>query len=80
MFGRKYLTVPPASPEMSKLPLADHSRSRTPLSHACKMVSKLKVSPFHRVNSPEEDPVSSRRVDGIHLTTLTGVRILFVDV
>ncbi|KAI4786857.1 hypothetical protein KUCAC02_036847 [Chaenocephalus aceratus] len=30
------------------------------------MVSKLKVSPFHRVNSPLEAPVTSRRPSGVH--------------
>lgn len=32
----------------------------------CKMVSKLKVSPFHRVNSPLEAPVTRRRPSGVH--------------
>lgn len=44
------------------------------------MVSKLKVRPFQRVNSPEEEPVRRRRDDGSHVTQLTGVRILFVEV
>lgn len=30
------------------------------------MVSKLKVSPFHRVNSPLEAPVTRRRPSGVH--------------
>ena len=34
----------------------------------CKMVSKLKVSPFHRVNSPLEAPVTRRRPSGVHCT------------
>lgn len=44
------------------------------------MVSKLNVSPFHKVNSPLEEPVSSRRPSGVHLTTLTGQRTLLVEV
>lgn len=32
----------------------------------CKMVSKLKVSPFHKVNSPLEAPVTSRLPSGVH--------------
>lgn len=32
----------------------------------CKMVSKLNVSPFHRVNSPLEAPVTRRRPSGVH--------------
>ena len=31
----------------------------------CKIVSKLKVSPFHSVNSPEEAPVTRRRPSGV---------------
>ena len=34
--------------------------------HTCKIVSKLNVSPFHRVNSPLEAPVTSRRPSGVH--------------
>lgn len=32
----------------------------------CRMVSKLNVSPFHRVNSPLEAPVTRRRPSGVH--------------
>lgn len=44
------------------------------------MVSKLKVSPFHKVNSPLEAPVTNRLPSGVHLTTNTGHLTLFVDV
>jgi hypothetical protein len=30
------------------------------------MVSKLKVKPFHKVNSPLVDPVSTLRPSGVH--------------
>lgn len=36
------------------------------------MVSKLKVSPFHKVNSPLEAPVTNLLPSGVHLTTNTG--------
>lgn len=45
----------------------------------CMMVSKLKAMPFHSVNSPLVDPVSSRRPSGVHRTTLTGCLTLFND-
>lgn len=32
----------------------------------CNMVSKLKVSPFHKVNSPLEAPVTNRLPSGVH--------------
>lgn len=80
MLGRKYLTVPPPSPEMRRFPLELHSRFRTPWSQACRIVSKLNVNPFHSVNSPDDEPVSNLRDDGSHETQLTGVLILLVDV
>lgn len=43
------------------------------------MVSKLKPMPFHNVNSPLLDPVSSRRPSGVHRTMLIGCLILFSD-
>ena len=33
---------------------------------ACKMVSKLNVSPFQSVNSPLVEPVKTRRPSGVH--------------
>lgn len=65
------------------------------VSCACKIVSKLKVRPFHSVNSPLVEPVRTRRPSGVHyknvrslraaknlrtVTTFTGHRILLVDV
>ena len=44
----------------------------------CKIVSKLNVNPFHRVNSPLEAPVINRRPSGVHVRQNTGQRILFV--
>lgn len=32
----------------------------------CNIVSKLKVSPFHKVNSPLEAPVTNRLPSGVH--------------
>lgn len=43
--------------------------------HTCKIVSKLNVSPFHRVNSPLDAPVIKRRPSGVHFSK-TG-KILF---
>lgn len=44
----------------------------------CKMVSKLKVSPFHSVNSPLEAPVTRRRPSGVHCTeTHSAIRAAF---
>lgn len=34
----------------------------------CKIVSKLKAVPFHNVNSPLEEPVTSLRPSGVHTT------------
>ena len=35
-------------------------------SWACRIVSKLKVKPFHNVNSPLVEPVNIRRASGVH--------------
>lgn len=37
--------------------------------HTCNIVSKLNVSPFHRVNSPLDAPVTRRRPSGVHCNT-----------
>ena len=37
--------------------------------HTCNIVSKLKVSPFHKVNSPLDAPVTRRRPSGVHCNT-----------
>jgi hypothetical protein len=42
------------------------------------MVSKLKVSPFHNVNSPLDAPVINLLPSGVHVRQKTGQRILFV--
>ena len=52
--------------------------SRVVFFFTCKIVSKLKVNPFHRVNSPLEAPVINRRPSGVHVRQNTGQRILFV--
>lgn len=46
----------------------------------CKIVSKLNVSPFHNVNSPELAPVTNRRPSGVHAIQNIGQRILLVAV
>lgn len=46
----------------------------------CKIVSKLKVRPFHKVNSPELAPVINRRPSGVQANVKTGQRILLVAV
>lgn len=46
----------------------------------CKIVSKLKVSPFQRVNSPLDAPVTRRRPSGVHKTQNMGHLILLVEV
>ena len=33
---------------------------------ACKIVSKLNVSPFQSVNSPDVEPVKTRLPSGVH--------------
>ncbi len=39
--------------------------------NTCKIVSKLNVSPFHKVNSPLEAPVMSLRPSGVHYKMYT---------
>lgn len=46
----------------------------------CRIVSKLKVNPFQRVNSPELAPVTSLLPSGVHAKVKIGQRILFVAV
>lgn len=46
----------------------------------CNMVSKLKVKPFHNVNSPELAPVTSLLPSGVHAIQNIGHLILFVAV
>ena len=44
-----------------------------------RIVSKLKVSPFHRVNSPLEAPVINRRPSGVHYKVTLHNQISFYD-
>jgi len=44
------------------------------------MVSKLKVRPFHSVNSPLDAPVTRRRPSGVQAMQNMGQRILLVAV
>ena len=60
--------------------LWDQTMARTGESCACRMVSKLKVSPFQRVNSPLDAPVISLRPSGVQARVKTGHRILLVAV
>lgn len=54
-------------PELSLLTLYhDGSEQEVALAFTCKMVSKLKVRPFHSVNSPLEAPVTRRLPSGVH--------------
>jgi len=46
---------------------------------ACIISSKLNDIPFHSVNSPLDDAVSSLLPSGVHMTTLIGYLALFKD-
>lgn len=46
----------------------------------CNIVSKLKVRPFQRVNSPDDAPVTSRLPSGVQAMQKIGQRILLVAV
>lgn len=46
----------------------------------CKMVSKLKVSPFHKVNSPLDAPVTRRRPSGVHWRDDRQKQVIFVGI
>merc|ERR1740137_97250 len=76
----QYLMYPPWSPVTIHTSLWLHCMALTGLSCACRMVSKLKVSPFHRVNSPLEAPVIRRRPSGVQDRQKMGHRILLVAV
>jgi hypothetical protein len=43
------------------------------------MSSKLNDMPFHNVNSPLDEAVSSLLPSGVHITTLIGYLALFKD-
>src|SRR5262249_2720700 len=72
MLGCHILMTPRWSPDIRKRPECDQDMARMAASWACRIVSKLKLLPFHRVNSPEAAPVSSRLPSGVHLTTFMG--------
>lgn len=71
IFGWKYFTMPLSSDDKRKLPQWLYRRARIVLSWACRMVSKLKVSPFQSVNSPLADAVRIRRASGVHYITVS---------
>lgn len=66
ILGSKYLMMPVLSDETRYAPEWVNVRVHMAESCACKMVSKLNVNPFHRVNSPLVEPVSIRRASGVH--------------
>ncbi|KAA1067189.1 hypothetical protein PGTUg99_025546 [Puccinia graminis f. sp. tritici] len=66
MFGWKYLMIPLLSPDTNQAPDFDQSSARTAVSCACRIVSKLNVSAFHRVNSPLVAPVSTLLASGVN--------------
>mmetsp|Transcript_67507 Transcript_67507/g.213652 ORF Transcript_67507/g.213652 Transcript_67507/m.213652 type:complete len:243 (-) Transcript_67507:141-869(-) len=74
----QYLMHPASSPVTSHFSLWLQHMARMGTSCACRMVSKLKLIPFHSVNSPDWHPVMSRRPSGVHTTALMLQRILFV--
>lgn len=66
IFGWKYLMTPFWSADARNAPECVNFIVRTAESCACKIVSKLKVRPFHSVNSPLVEPVKIRRASGVH--------------
>ena len=76
----QYLRMPAWSPEIIHSSRCDHTATRTAVSCACCVVSKLNESPLHSVNIPLCVPVSSRRPSDVHTHTFTGQRSLFDDV
>mmetsp|Transcript_1129 Transcript_1129/g.3732 ORF Transcript_1129/g.3732 Transcript_1129/m.3732 type:complete len:316 (+) Transcript_1129:329-1276(+) len=75
----QYFTTPASSPERNQFSLCEKTHARIAQLCACKIVSKLKLMPFHSVNSPFCEHVSSLRPSGVNVATFTGVRILFVE-
>lgn len=66
MLDCQYFTYPPWSAVSIHISLCDQVIALTGLSWACNIVSKLKVSPFHKVNSPLDAPVTKRLPSGVH--------------
>mmetsp|Transcript_26849 Transcript_26849/g.70498 ORF Transcript_26849/g.70498 Transcript_26849/m.70498 type:complete len:246 (+) Transcript_26849:966-1703(+) len=77
MLDCQYMILPSSSHVAIQLWLCDQTMSRTPDWWACKIVSKLNVSPFHSVNSPVDAPVISLRPSGVHLRQKIGHLFLF---
>lgn len=73
MLPWKYLMTPALSAERSHWPEWDQARARTAESWAWRIVSKLKVRPFQRVNSPLVEPVKMRRASGVNCGGRKGV-------
>jgi len=72
MFGWKYFTIPLWSAEMIYDPECENRMARMAESCAWRIVSKLKVRPFQRVNSPLVEPVRTRRPSGVHYEDIDG--------
>ena len=66
ILGWKYLITPLWSADARYNPECENCIVLTALSCACRMVSKLNVSPFQSVNSPLVEPVRMRRASGVH--------------
>ena len=78
-FVCQYLIRPASSPVRSQFSFLLQHAAWIAQSCACKIVSKLKLIPFHSVNSPFCEHDNRRLPSGMNVTTLTGVRILFVE-
>lgn len=68
MLGSKYLITPLLSAETRKAPEWVKEKVHIAVSWAWRIVSKLNVRPFQRVNSPLVEPVKTRRDSGVHYT------------
>ena len=77
-FVCQYFTAPESSAERSQFSFLAKVAHRIAQLCACKMVSKLKLIPFHSVNSPFCEHANNRRPSGMKSTSFTPVRILFV--
>mmetsp|Transcript_19910 Transcript_19910/g.76277 ORF Transcript_19910/g.76277 Transcript_19910/m.76277 type:complete len:482 (-) Transcript_19910:218-1663(-) len=80
MLLSQYFTTPSLSPVTIHLSSWLHSIARTAESWACRIVSKLNVRPFQRVNWPMLLPVISLLPSGVHTMSKTGQRSLLIDV
>lgn len=66
ILGSKYLMMPLLSAEARYAPEWVKARVQMAVSCAWRIVSKLNVRPFHKVNSPLVEPVNTRRPSGVH--------------